>query len=108
MDWLNLPIVEMAFTLGGLIEVVGGFWAGYSVENIASYQKGYKRGREKGRMEDDNAKLWELCKRFAEYVSQDRCEGCVCKSRCNDGEIDECWQRTEIREAAHELGIEVD
>lgn len=55
----------------------------------------------------ENAKLRELCRRFSEYMSQDRCEGCVCKRRCNEGEIDECWQRTEIREAAHELGIEV-
>ena len=55
----------------------------------------------------ENAKLRELCRKFAEYVSQDRCEGCVCKHRCNDGEIDECWQLTEIRKAAYELGIEV-
>ena len=58
-------------------------------------------------LEAENAKLRELCNRFAEYVSQDRCEGCVCKSRCNDGEIDECWQLVEIRAAAHELGVEV-
>ena len=59
-------------------------------------------------LQAENAKLRELCRKFAEYVSQDRCEGCVCKHRCNDGEIDECWQRTEIRELARELGIEVD
>ena len=59
------------------------------------------------RLQAENAKLRELCRRFAEYASQDRCEGCVCKRRCNNGEIDECWQRTEIREAAHEFGIEV-
>ena len=58
-------------------------------------------------LEAENAKLRELCRKFAEYVSQDRCEGCVCKHRCNDGEIDECWQLTEIRKAAYELGIEV-
>lgn len=58
-------------------------------------------------LEHENAKLRELCRKFAEYVSQDRCEGCVCKHRCNDGEIDECWQLTEIRKAAYELGIEV-
>lgn len=55
-----------------------------------------------------NSKLLELVRRYGEYTSQDRCEGCVCKSRCNDGEVDECWQRTEIRELARELGIEVD
>lgn len=59
------------------------------------------------RLEAENEQLRELCKRFAEYVSQDRCEGCICKSRCNEGEIEECWQLAEIREAAHELGVEV-
>ena len=29
-------------------------------------------------LQTENAKLRELCKRFAEYVSQDNCEGCVC------------------------------
>ena len=57
---------------------------------------------------DENAKLRELCKKFAEYVSYDRCEGCVVKTACRNAEIDECWQRTEIRELASELGIEVD
>jgi hypothetical protein len=62
----------------------------------------------RGIWQENDVKLRELCSRFAEYVSQDRCEGCACKRRCDNGEIDECWQRTEIREAAHELGIEVD
>lgn len=53
MEWLNLPIIELAFELGGFIGIAGGFWAGYSVENIASYQKGYKSGYEKGRAEVD-------------------------------------------------------
>lgn len=56
--------------------------------------------------ERENAKLRELCRRFSEYVSHDRCEGCVVKRRCNDGEIDECWQMGEIRKLARELGIE--
>ena len=64
--------------------------------------------REVDRLQTENAKLRELCRKFAEYVSQDRCEGCVCKRKCNDGDVDECWQRTEIRELARELGIEVD
>ena len=56
----------------------------------------------------ENAKLRELVRKYVEYTSQDRCEGCVCKRKCNDGDVDECWQRTEIRELARELGIEVD
>lgn len=55
----------------------------------------------------ENAKLRELVARYGEYTSQDRCDGCVCKSRCNDGDVDECWQLTEIRGLARELGIEV-
>ena len=58
-------------------------------------------------LQAENAKLRELARRYGEYVSHDRCEGCVCKSRCNDGEIEECWQRTEIRKLARELEIEV-
>ena len=56
----------------------------------------------------ENAKLRELVRKYVEYTSQDRCEGCVCKRKCNDGDVDECWQRTEIRELSRELGIEVD
>ena len=55
----------------------------------------------------ENAKLRELVRKYGEYTDQDRCEGCVVKSRCNDGDVDECWQRTEIRELARELGIEL-
>ena len=74
----------------------------------------YERQTSRSRLESidilkaENAKLRELCKMFAEYVSQDRCEGCVVKRRCNDGEVEECWQRTEIRKVARELRIEVD
>ena len=60
------------------------------------------------RLQAENTKLRELCERFAEYVSQDRCEGCLYKRRCNDGEMDECCQLTVIRDAGRELGIEVD
>lgn len=58
--------------------------------------------------EAENVKLRELCRRFSEYVSHDRCEGCVVKRRCNDGEVDECWQMGEIRKLARELRVEVE
>lgn len=58
------------------------------------------------RFADKLPTLRELCRRFSEYVSYDRCEGCVVKRRCNDGEVDECWQMGEIRKLARELGIE--
>ncbi len=57
-------------------------------------------------LENENAKLRELVRKYGEYTDQDRCEGCACKSRCNDGDVDECWQLTEIRELERELGIE--
>jgi hypothetical protein len=60
-----------------------------------------------GRVEERCAKLRELVRKYGEYTSQDRCEGCVCKSRCNDGDVDECWQLTEIRGLAREVGIKV-
>lgn len=56
----------------------------------------------------ENAKLRELVRRYSEYTDQDRCEGCACKSRCNDGDVGECWQLTEIRELARELEVGVD
>lgn len=64
-----------------------------------------KRKRDKLRAE--NAKLREMCRRFSEYVNYDCCEGCAVKRRCNNGEVDECWQIGEIRKLARELGIEV-
>ena len=66
-----------------------------------------RNAREYKRVCDENDKLRELVRRYSEYTDQDRCEGCVYKSRCNDGYVDECWQLTEIRRLARELGIEV-
>lgn len=57
------------------------------------------------RLEAENTKLRELCDMFVEYVEHDRCEGCICKTRCNEGDIYECWQLTEIHEAANELDV---
>lgn len=59
-------------------------------------------------LEAENRKLRELCRRYGEYISQDRCEECVYKMRCNNGFIDECWQRSEIRDLARELGVEAE
>lgn len=63
--------------------------------------------KERKRLDYENGQLRELCKLFSEYVSYDRCEGCICKSACSDGEIDECVQLREILETAHELEIDV-
>ena len=54
-----------------------------------------KLERENKRLKSDNARLRKLARRFAEYVSQDCCEECMCKL-------------IEIRDMARELGIEVD
>lgn len=60
------------------------------------------------RFESENAALRELCRRYGEYISQDRCEGCVYKMRCNNGWMDECWQLGKIRDLASELGVEAE
>lgn len=60
------------------------------------------------RFESENTKLRELCRRYGEYISQDRCEGCVYKMRCNNGWMNECWQLGEIRDLARELGVEAE
>ena len=77
-----------------------------------AFSRGYTGAVEIGnkaikKLEAENAKLRELCWKFAEYTDQDRCLGCVVKRACRDGEVEECWQFTEIRELAHELGIKV-
>lgn len=59
-------------------------------------------------IEAENTKLRELVRKYGEYTDQDRCEGCACKSRCSDGDVDECWQLTEIRELTRKLEVGVD
>ena len=59
------------------------------------------------RLYGENDGLRDLVRLFADYVGPDRCEGCVTKTRCNDGLIDECWIFTMIREMADDLGIEI-
>ena len=75
--------------------------------SIACAKCGEDARAERDQLKAENAKLRELVRRYSEYTDQDRCEGCVYKSRCNDGYVDECWQLTEIRGLARELGIEV-
>lgn len=53
LNWLNLPVVELAFAVGGIIGIAIGFWAGYGVENIVSYHRGYESGYQKGQAEND-------------------------------------------------------
>lgn len=57
------------------------------------------------KVQAENAKLRKLVRRYSEYTDQDRCEGCVLKRSCNDGEVDECWQIAEIRDMEKELGV---
>lgn len=66
---------------------------------------GYVRLADYEKSVAENAKLRELVSMYSQYTDQDRCEGCVLKRSCNDGEIDECWQIAEIREMEKELGV---
>lgn len=59
-------------------------------------------------LEAENAKLRELASLVSEYISHDRCEGCVIKTACNSYELDECWMTTKLRNQLRELGVEVD
>lgn len=56
----------------------------------------------------DNSKLRELARLVSEYISHDRCEGCVVKTACNSHELDECWMTTKLRNQLRDLGMEVD
>lgn len=59
-------------------------------------------------LHDENAKLREVARLVSEYISHDRCEGCVVKTACNSYELDECWMTTKLRNQLRELGVEVD
>lgn len=54
----------------------------------------------------ENAKLRDIVRRFFTYADQDRCEGCVYKKRCNNGDIHVCWQFTEICKRARDAGFD--
>lgn len=62
----------------------------------------------KFKLQAKNAKLWELASLVSEYISYDRCEGCVIKTACNSHELDECWMTTKLRNQLCELRVEVD
>ena len=50
-------------------------------------------------------KVIDLC---SEYISDDRCEGCVVKHACYNGDVDDCFMRVRLINMMHDLGIEVD
>ena len=60
------------------------------------------------KLEEQNAKLREMASLVSEYISHDRCEGCVIKTACNSYELDECWMTTKLRNQLRDLGVEVD
>ena len=60
------------------------------------------------RLQAENIRLWELASLVSEYISHDRCEGCVIKTVCNSHELDECWMTTKLRNQLRGLGVEVD
>lgn len=60
-----------------------------------------------GRLEVENVKLREVANLISEYISYDRCEGCVVKTACSSHELDVCWMVTELRNQLRELGMEV-
>ena len=49
-------------------------------------------------------KLLDFC---SEYIADDRCEGCVLKHPCYEGDIDDCWMKVQLMRMMNDLGIEV-
>lgn len=74
----------------------------------SAHRNAIRNAQEYNRVRDENEQLHELCDRLIEYINDDRCEGCICKTTCRNAELDECWQRTDIREMADKLGMAVD
>ena len=53
MEWLNLPLIEIALAFGGIVGLVFGFLATAGVKSWTGYRKGYQRGYEDGRKAGD-------------------------------------------------------
>lgn len=49
-------------------------------------------------------KVLDLC---SEYIADGRCEGCVLKHPCYEGDIDDCWMKVQLMRMMSDLGIEV-
>lgn len=58
------------------------------------------------RLQAENVNLWQVASLAAEYISYDRCEGCVIKTLCNNHGLDECWMTTKLRKKLRELGVD--
>lgn len=54
----------------------------------------------------ENANLRKVAHLASELISHDRCEGCVTKRACDNGDVDECWMVSEMRELLDEIGVE--
>jgi len=59
------------------------------------------------RLEDENKRLREVADLCSEYIEDDRCEGCIVKHACYNGDIDDCFMRVRLINIMRELGIEV-
>ena len=83
---------------------LGACWGAISEEESVSLDY----AQEITSLRVNNSKLRELASLVSEYISHDRCEGCVIKTACNSYELDECWMTTKLRNQLRELGAEVD
>lgn len=57
-------------------------------------------------LRSENANLRKVAHLASELISHDRCEGCVTKRACNNGDVDECWMVSEMRNFLDEIGVE--
>lgn len=60
------------------------------------------------RLEAENAKLRDLCKRLIGHVEHPPCEGCGFEMNCDGSDLTQCDEWSMYRADARKLGIEVD
>ena len=58
--------------------------------------------------EAENEQLRKVVDLCSEYIEDDRCEGCIVKHACYNGDIDDCFMRVRLINMMHDIGIEVD
>lgn len=96
MDELREEFDWMCEFYGRMAERIRG---DADVHNLADYV---------ARLESENDRLRDISRLVAEFLSHDRCEGCVTKRACNAGELDHCWMAEELVRMLGEVGEQVD
>ena len=59
------------------------------------------------RLSYENEQLRKVIDLCSEYIEDGRCEGCIVKHACHNGDVDDCFMRVRLINMMRELGIEV-